>query len=173
MKKLNILIIFLFLLVACNEESAQKGDSVHKEGTAQPENHQHASHTEHNPLSGDLQQRTAIGELPSFLDGKHENVAAVYKIALDYADVLKWIPCYCGCGETAGHRSNLDCFIAEIRDEEVLWDDHGTRCLVCMEIAVESAKLAKEGKSIQEIRKSIDEKYQEGYSAPTPTDMPV
>lgn len=158
--------ILLILLVACNEESA-------KQEVTNPMEHHEESHMQHNPLSGDLQELTAMGELPAFLNEKHETVAAVYKIALEYADVLKWIPCYCGCGESAGHRSSLNCFIAEIREDEVLWDDHGTRCQVCMEIAVESAKLAKEGKSIQEIRTYIDEKYQEGYSTPTPTEMPA
>ena len=124
-------------------------------------------------MSGDLQERTSINELPSFLQEKHENITTVYKIAFDYADVLQWIPCYCGCGESAGHRSNLNCFVAEIRDEQVLWDDHGTRCLVCMEIAVESAKLSKKENPLKKFGNHIDEKYQEGFSRPTPTEMPA
>ncbi|MFC5558037.1 PCYCGC motif-containing (lipo)protein [Ureibacillus thermophilus] len=166
MNKLYIVLILLILLIACNEESAQ-----HEKKS--PMEHHEESHTQHNPLSGDLQELTAKEELPAFLKEKHETVSAVYKIALEYADVLEWIPCYCGCGESAGHRSSLNCFIAEIREDEVLWDDHGTRCQVCLEIAVESAKRAKDGKSIQEIRTYIDEKYQEGYSTPTPTEMPA
>lgn len=161
MKKIYILLSLLFILSACKGE------------TTQQEVHSDTSHFQHNPLSGDLQELTSINELPSFLQEKHENITTVYKIAFEHADVLQWIPCYCGCGESAGHRSSLNCFVAEIRDEQVLWDDHGTRCLVCMEIAVESAKLSNDGKSIKEIRKYIDEKYQEGFSKPTPTEMPA
>jgi len=163
MKKLYILFVFALLLSACSGESSESGQTeVH-----------HDNHLRHNPLSGDLQESTSVGKLPSFLQEKDEHIAAVYKIAYEYADVLEWIPCYCGCGETAGHRSSLNCFVAEIRDEEVLWDDHGTRCNVCMEIAVEAAKLSKEGRSLKEIRNYIDEKYKEGYSTPTPTEMPA
>ena len=83
------------------------------------------------------------------------------------------MPCYCGCGESAGHKSNLNCFIQEKREDgSIVWDDHGTRCLVCLEIAVQSAQLHKEGKSLKEIRQFIDDTYKEGYAKPTPTDMP-
>lgn len=157
MKKLYLILpIFVLLLVACKENSAEN-ESIH-------------DHMQHNPLSGDLQELTASGELPSFLDSQQEEVVMVYQLALQYADVLDWIPCYCGCGETAAHRSNLNCFIKERNEDgSVVWDDHGTRCLVCLEIALQSAKLSKEGKSIEEIRTIIDETYQEGYEAPTPT----
>lgn len=162
MKKLCLFIAaFLLIMTACNnKESSQQ--EVHNEDGLQ-----------HNPLSGDLQELTSIDETPSFLNDKNENIRAVYKIALEYADVLKWIPCYCGCGESAGHRSSLNCFVADVRDNQVLWDDHGTRCNVCLEIALESAILYKDGKSIKEIRQYIDEKYEEGFSKPTPTDMPL
>ena len=84
------------------------------------------------------------------------------------------MPCYCGCGDAAGHESNLNCFIAEVREDgSILWDDHGTRCQVCVDIAVESVKLYQDGKTIKEIRHIIDEKYKEGYAKPTPTKMPA
>ena len=89
-------------------------------------------------------------------------------------DIIKWMPCYCGCGESAGHGSNLNCFIDEIREDgSVVWDDHGTRCQVCLEIAVQSVKMTQEGKSLKEIREFIDENYKEGYAEPTDTPMPA
>jgi len=163
MRKLYLILpIFVLILSACAEKSVEK------------EHHDEHEHIQHNPLSGDLQELTAYDELPSFLDSKQEELKAVYKVALQYADVLEWMPCYCGCGDSAGHKSNLNCFIKEINDDEtVVWDDHGTRCLVCIEIALQSAKLSQEGKSIEEIRTIIDEQYHEGYASPTPTGMPA
>lgn len=132
-------------------------------------------HAAHNHSSGDIQELTASAEqLPSFLDSQNEDIRLVYQVAGKATDILEWIPCYCGCGESVGHRSNLNCFIAEIREDgSILWDDHGTRCLVCLEIAVESVQMAQQGKTLKEIREAIDTKYSEGYAAPTPTDMPA
>lgn len=112
--------------------------------------------------------------MPSFLEGKSEDIRVVYQAAGQAPDILQWIPCYCGCAESAGHRSNLNCFIAEtLKDGSVVWDDHGTRCLVCLEIAVEAVQMHQQGKSLQDIREAIDAKYKEGYSTPTNTPMPA
>jgi len=133
----------------------------------------HAGHT-HVRVNGDLQETTAsIHKLPTFLDGLHDNIGQVYALAGEHAVLLDSMPCYCGCGSSAGHRSNKNCFIQSIaEDGTVVWDDHGTRCAVCMEIVVLSAKLKAEGKSDLEIRQFIDETYKEGYAPPTPTPMP-
>src|SRR5690606_19226545 len=122
-------------------------------------------------LSGDIQEVTASAEeLPTFLDDKHEDLRLVYAVAAKATDILEWIPWYCGCGDSAGHRSNLNCFIAETREDgSIVWDDHGTRCQVCLDIAVQSVQLYQEGQSLKEIRDSIDAKYSNGqYAAPTP-----
>ncbi|OLN23177.1 hypothetical protein BTO30_04180 [Domibacillus antri] len=132
----------------------------------------HEGHT-HTAPNGDLQETTAsINELPSFLDDKDENMRAIYSAAAKHADVIEQMPCYCGCGETAGHTSNLSCFVAEMSEEEIVWDDHGTRCGVCLEIAAHTAIMTEEGKSVQEIRTFIDDNYSEGYAEPTPTPLP-
>ncbi len=55
------------------------------------------------------------------------------------------------------------------RDGKVVWDDHGTKCGVCLEIAAQSVSDLESGKSIKQIRQSIDEKYKSGYAKPTPT----
>lgn len=68
----------------------------------------------------------------------------------------------------------MNCFVKKINEDgSVVWDDHGTRCGVCLEIAAESMKMKQEGKSIKEIRNYIDEKYKEGYAKPTKTPMPL
>lgn len=51
-------------------------------------------------------------------------VRAAYAFAARKADILQFVPCYCGC-EREGHRSNLDCYIKEGTVRGVLeWDDH-------------------------------------------------
>ena len=38
-------------------------------------------------------------------------VAAAYQIARAIPEVLEFLPCYCGCYQSAGHRNNLDCYV--------------------------------------------------------------
>ncbi|WP_426448339.1 PCYCGC motif-containing (lipo)protein [Paenibacillus sp. S-38] len=124
---------------------------------------------------GDLQEKTAsVDVLPTFLKTQPEQTQLIYKIAGQTLDKLQWIPCYCGCGDEAGHQSNKNCFVKEVNDDgSVVWDDHGTRCGVCMEIAVTTAQLSKDGKLIKEIRNIIDSQYSKGYAKPTETPMPL
>lgn len=52
-----------------------------------------------------------------------EDIRAAYAFAARHADVLQFVPCYCGC-EQHGHRSNLDCYIRDREAGEPVWDDH-------------------------------------------------
>ena len=163
-KSLMLSLLAMVLILGACGEKAQTGNEEHD-----------LAHGEHIQLSnGDLHEvTTSVDVLPSFLDDKPENMRLVYQVAGTATDIIEWIPCYCGCGESAGHKSNLNCFIDEIREDgSVVWDDHGTRCLVCLDIAVESVKMTSEGKSLKEIRTIIDETYKEGYAKPTDTPMP-
>lgn len=162
MKKLTFVVAAsLLFLSACGAD---------KNNAKQPD-----SHEEHEHTSGDIQEETAGTDvLPSFLDNQNENIRLVYQIAGQTTDLLEWIPCYCGCGASVGHKSNLNCFIQEKREDgTIVWDDHGTRCIACLEIALQSAQMHKDGKSLKEIRHAIDEAYKEGYAEPTPTKMPA
>lgn len=121
---------------------------------------------------GDIREETGgPQELPEFLEGKPEDMKVVYQAVALNRELLEKIPCYCGCGESVGHKDNYDCFIHDNKEDgRIVWDDHGTKCLVCLEIAAQSINDYKNGKSIKEIRKEIDEKYKEGYAEPTPTE---
>jgi hypothetical protein len=53
-------------------------------------------------------------------------VVAAYEFAALHPEVLKYVPCYCGC-EQAGHQHNESCFVAS-RDADgrvTSWDAHG------------------------------------------------
>lgn len=157
MKKLTILLLAFLLLAACSSQN---------------EEHEGQTHTTPN---GDLQETTAsIKELPTFLDEQPEQVRLVYQIAAANADLLDFIPCYCGCGEIAGHQSNRNCFSKEIREDgSIVWDDHGTRCGVCLQIAVQAVQMKQDGMSTKEIRDKIDSLYGDSTAKPTPTPMPA
>lgn len=164
MKK--ILFIFccsILVLAACSQKEESKEENEHME-------HDHVTHLD----NGDIQETTSSTDvLPEFLNEQSEDMQLIYQAAAKANDVLKWMPCYCGCGDSAGHKSNFNCFVDEIKENgEVVWDDHGTRCAACLETAVTSIKMVQEGKSLTEIREAIDEAYKEGYAKPTDTPMP-
>jgi Protein of unknown function with PCYCGC motif len=163
-KLLYATVLSLTILTGCGQQAA--------EPTAN--NGQHEQHEQHKLPNGDIQEVTTSTDiLPSFLNGKDPRIILAYQTAAKNNDLLQWIPCYCGCGDEAGHINNGNCFINEVKEDgSVVWDDHGTRCGTCMEIAVVSSKLKEEGKTDKEIRDIIDNHYKADYAPPTPTPMP-
>lgn len=151
-----LLLVAALLLSACGSSSEEEKTALHR------------------APNGDLQETTAsLEQMPQFLQSVSKPVETAYKAAAAMNDVLQYMPCYCGCAESAGHQSNLNCFIKEVKsDGTAVWDDHGTRCNVCVEIALNTADQLSKGKSPQEIRKWVDQQYQRGYAEPTPTPMP-
>ncbi|PAQ13424.1 hypothetical protein CD798_15135 [Bacillaceae bacterium SAOS 7] len=163
-----VLSSLLLLIAGCSSVSEEES-----EGHKASESESHADHM-HTQPNGDLQEETAsVDEMPNFLQDKDDQMKTIYLAAAKNPEVLESMPCYCGCGDSAGHKSNLNCFVADINEEKVVWDDHGTRCGVCLEIAAESVLMHKQGKSLKDIRDYIDDKYNEGYAEPTPTPMPA
>ena len=65
---------------------------------------------EHPPRPADLvpysgrEARTTAASFPTFVTAE---VRDGYQFALERPDVLTVLPCYCGCGLTSGHKSNL------------------------------------------------------------------
>lgn len=168
MKK-NLFLLFMvssLALTGCTT-AAEKETAKPKETHEEQPNHTHVQ-------QGDISETTSgIDVLPSFLSDVDPQIRDIYTIAGQHAKLLEFIPCYCGCGESVGHKSNKNCFIREIKQSgEVVWDSHAVTCVNCLEIALESAKMKQKGKTDMEIRNYIDEKYKQGYAKPTPTPMP-
>jgi uncharacterized protein with PCYCGC motif len=69
----------------------------------------------------------------------------VYTLAAKIPKVLYQQPCYCHCDRSAGHTSLHSCFSSE----------HGAHCAACMQEAVLSYQMTKQGKTPAQIRKSI------------------
>ena len=52
-------------------------------------------------------------------------VQAVYRFAAQHPEVMRYVPCYCGC-ERSGHAHNEDCFVsARDANGQVTWNTHG------------------------------------------------
>ena len=64
---------------------------------------------------------------PGFAPGRPlDQTRAVYEFAGQHPEILKFVPCYCGC-ESTGHPHNESCFVKR-RDASgnvLEWDTHG------------------------------------------------
>jgi Protein of unknown function with PCYCGC motif len=162
-----------FLISGCGNEKDKEEEHKNHQEQSQSQ-HEENGHEKHL-ANGDVQQLTAsIDTMPAFLDKQPKEIATIYAAAPKFKEVLEAMPCYCGCGDSAGHKNNYDCFVADNKEDgSIVWDDHGTKCGTCLEIAAISMSESAGGKSTLDIRKMIDEKYSEGYAKPTPTPMPA
>jgi hypothetical protein len=164
--KKSLVVLIMLIVSIASAACSSSNTSAEKTSHTVKEHQQHSEQ-----VSGDIREETASNKvLPEFLKDKSEDMQIIYVNAAQNKELLEKIPCYCGCGESAGHKNNYDCFIHENKEDgKVVWDDHGTKCGVCLEIAAQSVSDLKAGKSIKQIRQSIDEKYKSGYAKPTPT----
>ena len=59
--------------------------------------------------------------------GPPDLMRQAYIFAAQHPDVLDYVPCYCGCGQTDGHVGNTDCFVASRapNGQVMEWATHG------------------------------------------------
>jgi hypothetical protein len=101
-------------------------------------------------------------------------VRATYDFAAQHPEVLKYVPCYCGCG-AQGHKANESCFVArrDIKGNVLEWDTHGFGCTICVDVAREAMQLYASGADVQSIRAAIERKWTPGNAdGKTPTPPP-
>jgi hypothetical protein len=116
----------------------------------------------------DMVMSLAGQPLPDYVMASDKGVQLAYQFAVDRPDVMKWMNCYCGCGDHSGHKSALNCFVQASGRE---FDDHGSNCDVCVGIALDAMTMTEEGRSLSEIRTYIDDSYSDigpGTDAPLP-----
>lgn len=90
---------------------------------------------------------------PSYVYNSDKSLLA-YRIAITIPDVLKAIPCTCGC-RMIGHQSDKDCFI-----NDQGYSPHAANCDICEDIAIDAFKLYKQGYSVISIKNIIHKKYE-------------
>ena len=91
-----------------------------------------------------------------------EKLREAYEFVADHPDIVKHVPCFCGCG-SLGHSAIQDCFVKErSRDDKVVqWSTHGMRCKMCMDIALDAKTRVAEGQVLATIVNEIDAQYEE------------
>ena len=101
-------------------------------------------------------------------------VRSTYDFAAQHPEVLKYVPCYCGCG-SQGHMANESCFVArrDARGNVLEWDTHGFGCTICVDVAREAMQMYSSGADVRSIRAAIERKWTPGNAAgKTPTPLP-
>ena len=101
-------------------------------------------------------------------------VRATYDFAAQHPEILKYVPCSCGCG-SQGHSANESCFVArrDARGNVLEWDTHGFGCTICVDVAREAMQLYSSGADVVSIRAAIEKRWSPGNAGGrTPTPHP-
>jgi hypothetical protein len=109
----------------------------------------------------------SLNQMPPEVQNAPTTVRQSYQFAVANPEVLKALPCYCGCGPI-GHESNYACYIHETETGEQLFDPHALGCSICVDITVDAMRMLGQGRTIEEIRTYVDDTY----SIFGPTNMP-
>ena len=66
-----------------------------------------------------------LSEMPDFVQSAAPEVQEAYRFAKANPDLLKQIPCYCGCN-SLGHMNNYDCYVAALQadGQETEYENH-------------------------------------------------
>lgn len=70
---------------------------------------------------GDRVQTLPRGQLPGFT--QEGDTERLYRFATTHGDVLRWMPCTCGCAQV-GHTSNRSCYIKSETHADVTYTSH-------------------------------------------------
>ena len=98
-------------------------------------------------------------QMPMDVQNAPTAVQEAYQFASVNPDVMKDIPCYCGCGNI-GHSSNYDCYVSAVDDKgRIAFDNHALGCSICVDITQDVMRMLREGKSPQDARTYVDVAY--------------
>jgi len=101
----------------------------------------------------------SLDQMPPEVQSAPSTVQQAYQFAAANPEVMQNIPCYCGCGDI-GHTSNYDCYVTGVDEKGgVTFDSHALGCSICVDITQDTMRLTREGKSVADIRASIDATY--------------
>jgi hypothetical protein len=111
-------------------------------------------------LQGNTQLNMAsMSGMPAEVQSAPISVQQAYQFAAANPDLMKQIPCYCGCG-SMGHTSNYSCYISSVDEKGLIsYDDHALGCSICVDITQDVMRLIKDGKNVQEIKAYVDTTY--------------
>lgn len=100
-----------------------------------------------------------LDQMPADVQSAPVTVRDAYQFASINPDVMKDIPCFCGCGNI-GHTSNYDCYVSDVDAQgNIQFDNHALGCSICVDITQDVMRMLQEGKSPQEARIYVDATY--------------
>ena len=101
----------------------------------------------------------SMDQMPAEVQSAPVTVQEAYQFSVANPDVMKNIPCYCGCGNI-GHTSNYACYVSQVDEKgEITFDNHALGCSICVDITQDVMRMLKDGKSPEEARTYIDATY--------------
>jgi Protein of unknown function with PCYCGC motif len=53
-------------------------------------------------------------EWPDYVLQAPPEVKKLYEFQITHGELMRYMPCFCGCGQNAGHRSNRDCYVRRV-----------------------------------------------------------
>ena len=113
MRKLSLAVLTIGTLVVCGAVAGAQSRG--------------AKPTPRVPSAAALQVGMPPMPNPGYAPGRPIDVAhAAYKFAAEHPEILKYVPCYCGC-ESSGHNHNESCFVKrrDAKGNVLEWDTHG------------------------------------------------
>jgi hypothetical protein len=109
---------------------------------------------------------------PDYVTSAVPEVKRLYEFQITHGELMRYMPCFCGCGQS-GHRSNRDCFIKAVNpDGSVEFDQMAPTCDICLGVARQAKTMLSQGKTPRVIRAAIDRKYADKIDRSTPTPYP-
>jgi len=101
----------------------------------------------------------SMDQMPAEVQAAPVTVQTAYQFAAANPDIMKNIPCYCGCGNV-GHTSNYSCYVSQVDEKgKLTFDNHALGCSICVDITQDVMRLLKDGKSPQDARAYVDATY--------------
>jgi hypothetical protein len=105
------------------------------------------------------QPNSAMDDMPEIIQSAPQVVRQSYQFAADNPELMKQIPCYCGCIDL-GHSSNYACYVSGVdANGKITFDEHALGCSICVDITQDVVRLSKLGKSVADIKAYIDQSY--------------
>ncbi len=100
-----------------------------------------------------------IGQLPLQVQRAAVAVREAYQFTVANTEVVRQIPCYCGCG-AMGHTSNASCYVSDATaDDRPVFDAHALGCSICVDITQDVMRKMRQGVDLAEIRSFVDATY--------------
>ncbi len=100
-----------------------------------------------------------MSQMPAEVQSAPVTVQTAYQFATANPEIMKNIPCYCGCGNV-GHTSNYSCYVSSVDAKgAITFDNHALGCSLCVDITQDVMRMTREGKSPQETKGYIDTTY--------------